>query len=165
MMTTETTTETSVKKSVTVRAPIEHAFRVFTERFDLWWPRSHHIGKSDMSGATLEAKEGGRWYERGADGSECDWGRVLVWTPPRKVVLSWQITPAWTFEGDPARGSRVEVTFHDLGDGRTRVDLVHSELDRHGKDWEATKGAIASERGWSGILARYVESAEASLAT
>lgn len=163
MMTTEVPArDTSVEKSVTVRASIDHAFRIFTERLELWWPRTHHIGKAEMAGATVEQKEGGRWYERGVDGSECDWGRVLVWSPPRKVVLSWQITPSWTYEPDPEQASRIEVTFHDLGNGTTRVDLVHSELERHGKGWEALRDAVSSEGGWSGILARYLASAEAS---
>ena len=102
--------DTSVKKSVTVRASVAHAFAVFTQRFDLWWPRSHHIAKVDMKEAILEGKEGGRWYERGVDGSECEWGKVLVWAPPptdppkaggpraaasAKVALSWHLTPAW----------------------------------------------------------------------
>jgi uncharacterized protein YndB with AHSA1/START domain len=163
MMSTEATPDdTTVKKSVIVRTSVEHAFEVFTERLDLWWPKSHHIGKADFADAKMEPKEGGRWYEIGADGSQCEWGRVLVWSPPRKVALSWQITPSWTFEPDPAHGSRVEVTFHDLGDGRTRVDLVHSELDRHGKGWEALRAAVESDGGWSGILAAYGASAEAS---
>lgn len=163
MMSTEAAAnETTVKKSVTVRTSAPHAFKIFTERLDLWWPKSHHIGKVDLADAKMEPKVGGRWYERGVDGSECDWGRVLAWDPPRALSLSWQITPSWTFEPDPAQGSRLDVTFHDLGDGRTRVDLVHSELQRHGKGWEALREAVSSGGGWPGILAAYVASAEAS---
>jgi len=154
--------DTTVKKSVTVRAPVAHAFAVFTQRFDLWWPRSHHISKVDMKEAILEGKEGGRWYERGVDGSECEWGKVLVWAPPQKVALSWHLTPAWDYDADPSKASRVEVTFHDNGDGTTRVELTHSELDRHGNDWQKMKEGIAGDGGWSGILDTYRKSAEAS---
>lgn len=163
MMTTEApATDTSVRKSIVVRTSLEHAFAVFTQRLDLWWPKTHHIGKAAIADAKMEPKEGGRWYEVGVDGSECDWGRVLVWSPPRKIALSWQITPAWTFEPDPQQASRIDVSFQDLGDGTTRVELVHSDLERHGKGWESLRDAVASDGGWPGILVRYRDSAEAS---
>ncbi len=130
------TPETAVKKSVVVNVPVEHAFKVFTERFDTWWPRTHHIGKSEPYTAIMEGREGGRWYERGADGSECDWGRVLVYSPPTRVAVSWHLDASYAYDPDPAKASRVEVSFHDDGGGRTRIELVHSQLDRHGPGWE-----------------------------
>ncbi|MDF2697125.1 MAG: hypothetical protein K0S65_5508 [Labilithrix sp.] len=140
-----------VKKSVTVNAPIQHAFDVFTRRIDLWWPRTHRIGKAEMKEAVLEGREGGRWFERGVDGGECEWGRVLSWEPPARVALSWHIDANWAYEPDPARASRVDVTFTDEGNGRTRVDLTHSGLDRH-LGWEKVREAVASPGGWSGLL-------------
>ena len=164
MTTDVSSSATSVQKSVTVAVPIAHAFKIFTERLDLWWPRTHHIGKVEMATAAIEAREGGRWYERGVDGSECEWGRVLAWSPPTKVALSWQISPAWGFEPDPAKASRLEVTFHDLGDGKTRVDLLHEGLDRHGEGWQELRKAVAGDGGWSGILERYAAAATESAA-
>lgn len=150
---------TSVKKSIVVNVPIAHAFDVFTRRFDLWWPRSHHIGLSPMKQAVMEEREGGRWYEKGDDGSECEWGRVLAWSPPNKVALSWQINGAWQYEPDPSKGSRVEITFFDEGGGRTRVELEHSQLDRHGDDWMKLKESVGSDGGWSGLLEMFRQKA------
>ena len=77
-----------VRKSITVRANADHAFRVFTEGFDSWWPRGHHIGKSPLKKAIIEGKAGGRCYSEQMDGTECDWGRILVWDPPRRFVMA-----------------------------------------------------------------------------
>ncbi len=150
-----TDVETSVKKSVLVNAPIAHAFKVFTERFDLWWPRTHHIAKVEMQCAILEGREGGRWYERGIDGSECEWGRVLAYAPPTHVAFSWHLDASYTYDPDPAKASRVDVTFHDEGGARTRVELVHSQLDRHGEGWQKLREGIGSPGGWGGIMESY----------
>jgi uncharacterized protein YndB with AHSA1/START domain len=151
--------ETAVKKSVVVNAPIAHAFKVFTERFDLWWPRTHHIGKVEPFTAVLEAREGGRWYERGADGSECEWGRVLVYSPPTRLAVSWHLDGNYAYDPDPAKASRVEVSFHDEGAGRTRVELVHCELDRHGAGWEKVRDGVGSGGGWPAIMERFAGAA------
>jgi uncharacterized protein YndB with AHSA1/START domain len=153
--------ETRLNKSIVVNAPIEKAFKVFTEGFDRWWPRTHKIGKTEMKAAVLECREGGRWFERGADGTECDWGRVLVYAPPTRVALSWHLDGNYTYNPDPARASRVEVTFHDLGGGQTRVDLVHSELDKHGAGWEGVRDSVGSDGGWPGCLALFAAAAAA----
>lgn len=147
----------SVKKSIVVNVPIAHAFGVFTRRFDLWWPRDHHIGRAPMKQAVMEEREGGRWYEKGDDGSECEWGRVLAWSPPNKVCLSWQINGAWQYEPDPAKASRVEITFFDEGGNRTRVELEHSQLDRHGAEWMKLKESV--DGGWSGLLEMFRQKA------
>jgi uncharacterized protein YndB with AHSA1/START domain len=151
--------ETSIRKSVVVNAPIAHAFKIFTERFDSWWPRTHHIGKVEPYTAILERREGGRWFERGTDGSECDWGRVLVYSPPTCVALSWHLDSTYAYDPDPAKASRVEVTFHDEGNGKTRVELVHSQLDRHGADWEKIRESVGSMGGWVGIMEKYAATA------
>jgi uncharacterized protein YndB with AHSA1/START domain len=154
--------ETSVRKSVLVNAPIAHAFKVFTERFDSWWPHSHHIGKVEPFTVFLEPRVGGRWYERGVDGSECEWGRVLEYSPPKRVAVSWHLQPDWKYDPDPAKASRVEVTFHDEGNGKTRVELVHSQLDRHGPGWEALRDSVGSQGGWGGIVDMYAAAASAA---
>ncbi len=155
------TPETSVRKSVAVRVPVAHAFKIFTERFDSWWPHTHHIGKVEPFTAYLEPREGGRWFERGADGSECDWGRVLVYSPPTRVAVSWHLDATYTYDPDPAKASRVEVTFHDEGNGTTRVELVHSQLDRHGAGWEKLRDGVGGAGGWSGILGGFASAAAA----
>lgn len=146
---------TTVSKSVVVNASPAQAFKVFTERFDSWWPRSHHIGKVEPFTGILEGREGGRWYEHGADGSECDWGRVLVYSPPTCVAVSWHLGADFAYDPDPAKASRVEVTFHDEGNGKTRVELVHSQLDRHGVGWEKLRDSVGSDGGWGGIMESY----------
>jgi uncharacterized protein YndB with AHSA1/START domain len=151
----------SVRKSVVVRVPIDHAFKVFTQQFDLWWPHTHHIGKVEPFTAILETRVGGRWYERGADGTECDWGRVLVYEPPTRVAVSWHLDANYAYDPDPAKASRVDVTFHTDGEGRTRVELVHSDLDHHGAGWEKVRESVGSPGGWGGILERYAATASA----
>lgn len=111
-----------VRKSITVKATVEHAFRVFTEGVDTWWPRSHHIGKSPMKRTVIEGRAGGRAYSEQVDGTERDWGSVLVWEPPRRFVMAWQVNPAWQYEPDLAKCSEVEVRFTPIGDGLTRVE-------------------------------------------
>src|SRR3954469_23411919 len=124
--------EVPVRKSITVNATPEEAFRVFTEDFDSWWPRSHHIGKPPMTKALIETRAGGRCYTEQEDGTECDWGSILAWDPPRRFVMAWQITRAWRYEPDTAKSGEVEVTFTALASGGTRVDLEHRFFARHG---------------------------------
>ncbi|HEX4491413.1 MAG TPA: SRPBCC family protein [Acidimicrobiia bacterium] len=150
-----TSEETSVSKSIVVQAPIERAFRVFTEDFDSWWPRTHHIATAEMAKALLEPRVGGRWYEQGVDGSECDWGRVLAWDPPRHVAFSWHLNGAFQYEADPSHASRVDVRFTDEGDGATRVELIHSELDRHGDGWTDLRDGVSGQGGWPELMSRY----------
>ncbi|MBM7786041.1 SRPBCC family protein [Tenggerimyces flavus] len=153
-------TDDTVRVQVTVDAPIERAFAVFTERFDSWWPRGHHLGDGDLVAAVIEPEKGGRWYERTADGKECDWGHVLEWDPPHHVALSWDIKPA--FDGvDPERASRIDVRFEADTEKRTTVTLVHSEFEKHGDDWQQLRNGVGADDGWGGILTAYVEAANA----
>ncbi len=149
--------ETDVRVHVTVHASIDRAFRVFTERCDEWWPRSYRLGEAERTDVLLEPRVGGRWYEQAADGTECDWGRVLTWDPPSRVVLAWQITPRFTPEPDPERASRIDVRFVADGPNRTVVTLVHSEFERHGDDWESMRDGVAHEGGWPGIMKTYAD--------
>jgi len=154
--------ETSVSKTVTVNAPREHVFDVFTKHLDSWWPRTHKIGKADLASAVLEPREGGRWYERGVDGSECEWGRVLAYVPPSRVAVSWHLNARFQYDPDPAKASRVEVSFHAESSTRTRVELVHSGLDRHGEGWEKVRDSVGSAGGWGDIIGQFAKQAEAA---
>ena len=163
MMSSDTVTESSVKKSVTVKCSLEHAFEIFTKHIELWWPKEHHIGKSALERVTLEEKDGGRWFERCVDGSTCDWGRVLTYRPPSKVVLAWHLDTRFEYDPDPSHASRLEVTFHDLGGGQVRVDLVHSELEKHGAGWQKMRESLAG--GWVGIMESYARTASSAAAS
>jgi uncharacterized protein YndB with AHSA1/START domain len=144
----------SVTKTVTVNASQARAFAVFTEKFFTWWPKSHHIGKAELADAIIEPKVGGRWYERGEDGAECDWGVVLAYDPPARVVLSWHLQGDWGYDPDPAKASEVEVAFIKETDSRTRVELTHRHIERHDAPEKVVAG-IDSPGGWGGILADY----------
>jgi hypothetical protein len=148
-----------VRKTVRVGASVEQAFQVFTEGFDTWWPRSHSIGGSPLQKAVIEGKIGGRCYQQSVDGSECDWGRVLVWEPPSRFVLAWQLNPQWEHEPDIARASEVEITFSSEPDGSTRVDLEHRHFDRHGAGAELMRRGVDSPGGWGGLLQLYAAAA------
>jgi uncharacterized protein YndB with AHSA1/START domain len=157
-MTSSTDTAAAVRKSITVTAGVERAFRVFTEDYDSWWPRSHHIGKSPMKKAIIETKPGGRCYSEQEDGSECDWGQVLAWEPPHRLVIAWQITHEWGYQPDLAQSSEVEIRFTPV-DGGTRVDLEHRHLERHGAGAASMRTAIDSPNGWSGLLQLFADRA------
>ncbi len=139
---------TSVRTSVVVDAPIERAFTVFTAGIGSWWPPDHHILQGELAEMVFEPRAGGHVYDRGVDGSECRWARVLAYEPPTRIVISWDITPGWTIEIDPARASEVEVRFVAEGPARTRVELTHAHLDRHGDGWERVRDAVGSPGGW-----------------
>jgi uncharacterized protein YndB with AHSA1/START domain len=156
-----TASETAVRKSVTVQASVDKAFRVFTEGLDTWWPRTHHIGKSPMTKGVIEGFAGGRCYSEQADGTECDWGKILVWEPPQRFVMAWQVTHTWGYEADLAKASEVEVRFTPEPGGATRVDLEHRYFERHGEEWETMRTSIDSPGGWGLLLGLYAEKAAA----
>jgi uncharacterized protein YndB with AHSA1/START domain len=149
--------ETSVRTSIVVEAPIERAFSVFTEDFDRIKPREHNMLGVDMAETVFEPRVGGRIYDRGADGSECQWARVLAYEPPDRVVFSWDISPRWQIETDLEKTSEVEVRFVSETPERTRLELEHRNLDRHGEGWEGEREAVDSEGGWPLYLQRYAE--------
>lgn len=146
-------TPAPVRKSVVVSAPPERAFEVFTAGIGRWWLKTHKIGAAPMKEAVLEPRAGGRWYERGEDGSECDWGKVLVWEPPRRLVLAWQIDAQWKF--DPELVTEVEVTFAAAPGAGTRVELEHRNLERFGERAEAIRGQV--DNGWPGLLENFAK--------
>jgi uncharacterized protein YndB with AHSA1/START domain len=146
----------AVRRELTVPAPPERAFAVFTGRFDSWWPRSHSIAEADMAEAVIEPRAGGRWYERGADGGETEWGEVLAWDPPHRLMLSWQIGGDWAYDPDPAHASEIEVTFTPDGDG-TRVAVEHRGFERHGASAAALRESVGQEGGWGALLQRFAD--------
>ena len=148
-----------VRKTLAVRVSIDEAFRVFTEDVDAWWPRTHHIGSTPMTRVTIEAKKDGRCYTEHEDGSVHDWGRVLVWEPPTRLVLAWQMTHDWKYEPSLARSSEVEVRFKPQGRGATRVDLEHRFFERHGDAGSVVRGYVEAPNGWTLVTSLYAERA------
>ena len=155
-MTTETPA-TSIRTHVVVAAPIERAFGVFIEEFDRIKPREHNMLGVDIAETVFEPRVGGHIYDRGVDGSECRWARVLAYEPPERVAFSWDISPRWQLETDLERASEVEVRFVAESPQRTRVELEHRHLDRHGDGWEGLREGVSGDQGWPLYLARYVE--------
>ena len=147
----------SVRTSIVVEAPIERAFSVFTEDIGSWWDPDHHILDAELAEMVFEPREGGHVYDRGVDGSECRWSRVLAYEPPNRVVISWDINTQWQLETDPERTSDVEVRFVAEGVDRTRVELEHRNLDRHGDGWEQMRDAVGSPEGWPDGLKAFAE--------
>lgn len=147
-----------LRKQIEVDVPQERAFRVFTENVDAWWPRNHKIGPAALKTAVMEPQQGGRWYEIDEDGSQCEWGKVLVWDPPRRLVLAWQINGEWQF--DPELITEIEVIFTPEGPRRTRVDLEHRYLERMGPLGEGMRKTFESECGWPGLLGLFKQTAE-----
>lgn len=148
-----------VRKSIVVDINPERAFALFTDGFDSWWPRSHHIGKSPMKRAIVEGRVGGRCYSEQEDGTDCPWGQILVWEPPRRFVMAWMITHEWGYQPDLAQSSEVEVRFTPTGDGATRVDLEHRNLDRHGAGGPTVRASVDSPGGWGSLLELYAKRA------
>ena len=155
-MTTQAT-DTAVRTEVVVEAPVERAFSVFTEGIGSWWRPDHHLLEGELAEMVFEPRVGGHVFDRGADGSECRWARVLVYEPPRRVVISWDINTQWQLETDHERTSEVEVRFVPEGADRTRVTLEHRNLDRHGEGWEGMRDAVGSPEGWSEGLRGFAE--------
>jgi uncharacterized protein YndB with AHSA1/START domain len=155
-MTTQTA-ETSVRTSIVVEAPIERAFSVFTDDFGSFKPREHNMLEVEIAETVFEPRVGGHLYDRGIDGSECRWARVLAYEPPNRVVLSWDISPQWQLETDLEKTSEVEVRFVPETPERTRVELEHRHLDRHGDGWESERDGVGGEGGWPLYLQRFAE--------
>jgi uncharacterized protein YndB with AHSA1/START domain len=151
------TSQTSVRHSIVVDAPPERAFSVFTDDFGSFKPREHNLLAVDIAETVFEPRVGGNIYDRGVDGSECRWARVLAYEPPERVVFSWDISPRWQIEEDPDRTSEVEVRFTEEGPGRTRVELEHRNIDRHGDGWEGVREGVGGEGGWPLYLDRFAE--------
>ena len=149
--------DTTVLREVTVDAPVERAFAVFTERFGDFKPKEHNLLGAPIAETTFEPRVGGHIVDRAEDGTECRWARILAYDPPNRVVFSWDISPSWQLEADEANASEVEVRFIAETAERTRVELEHRNLDRHGPGWDGVREGIANEGGWPTYLARYAD--------
>jgi uncharacterized protein YndB with AHSA1/START domain len=144
--------DTVVRRTITVAASQQRAFEVFTAQFGSWWPKDYQIGEAAMADFILEPKVGGRWYELGVDGKQCDTGRVTAYEPPERVVLAWQLDERWHYDADPAHASEVEVRFIAEGPSRTRVELEHRGFERHGAGADGVRGGIDAPTGWTYVL-------------
>jgi uncharacterized protein YndB with AHSA1/START domain len=154
---TRTTEQTTVQASIDVDAPQQRAFEVFTRDFGGFKPPDHNLLRSPIAETIVETHVGGHIIDRGIDGSECRWARVLAHEPPDRFVFSWDISPSWQVETDPARTSEVEVTFTALSPDRTRVTIEHRHLDRHGEGWTAVRDGVGHDQGWPLYLTRYAD--------
>ena len=151
---TETDTAT-IRREIVVQAPIERAFAVFTERFGDFKPREHNLLASPIAETVFEPRVGGNIVDRAEDGSECRWARILAFDPPDRVVFSWDISPQWRIETDPEQTSEVEVRFVAEGPDRTRLELEHRHIDRHGPGWESVAEGVGGDQGWPLYLSRF----------
>ena len=149
--------DTSVRHAIVVEAPIERAFKVFTEDFGKFKPAEHNLLRVPIAETVFEPRVGGHIYDRGEDGSECRWARVLAYDPPNRVVLSWDISPRWQVETDPDKASEWEVRFTAETPNRTRVEIEHRHLERHGDGWESVRDGVAGDQGWPLYLRRFAE--------
>jgi uncharacterized protein YndB with AHSA1/START domain len=148
---------TSIRHEIVVDAPVDRAFSVFTKDFGSFKPPEHNMLNVEIAETVFEPREGGHLYDRGVDGSECRWARVLAYEPPDRVVISWDISPQWQIETDPDRTSEVEVRFIAEAPDRTRVELEHRNLDRHGDGWMAVREGVDHEGGWPTYLRRFAD--------
>jgi uncharacterized protein YndB with AHSA1/START domain len=149
-----------VRRTIEVNVSQAKAFDVFTRKTAAWWPKQHHIGKAPLAEAIIEPKVDGRWYERGDDGTECEWGRVLAWNPPHGLILAWQLNASFQF--DKSFVTEVEIKFVPLADGRTRVELEHRNLERYGDAADTVRGQIGADAGWGSILKSFGVTADAA---
>ena len=145
----------TVRRQIVVDAPIEHAFTVFTRQFGDFKPPEHIMLAAPIAETVFEPRVWGSITDRAADGSECRWARILAFDPPDRVVFSWDISPQWTIETDPAQASEVEVRFYAESPARTRVELEHRHIDRHGAGWQAIADGVDGPEGWPLYLDRY----------
>jgi uncharacterized protein YndB with AHSA1/START domain len=150
-------TEPIVRRVVLVNAELEDVFVVFTENMGQWWPKEHHIGASPMVAVVIEPRAGGRWYERGEDGSKCEWGTVLAYEPPNRLVLGWHLNGDFEFVPDVGQASEVEIRFTPEG-GKTKVELEHRHFERHGDSGERLHTAVEKPEGWTYVLENYLKS-------
>jgi uncharacterized protein YndB with AHSA1/START domain len=154
---TQTTESTTVKTSIEVNAPQQRAFEVFTRDFGAFKPPDHNLLTVPIAETVVETHVGGHVVDRGVDGSECRWARVLAYEPPDRFIFSWDISPSWQIETDPAKTSEVEVSFTTLAEDRTRVEIEHRHLDRHGDGWTGVREGVGGGEGWPLYLNRYTD--------
>ena len=155
----KTVEEAVVRKSIRVQSSIERAFSVFVEQMETWWPPDHHIGGKPFQSIIVEPRVGGRWYERDAEGRDCEWGTVRAWDPPRLVTFSWHLGPNWKFSADLAKASDVAIRFTSEGPSATLIELEHSGIERHGDGYEQMRVALDGPNAWSLTLTEFAKAA------
>ncbi len=148
-----------VRKSVRVSVPIERAFSVFLEQMETWWPATHHIAPQPFQTIIIEPRVGGRWYERDAEGNDCNWGFVRAWDPPRFVTLSWHLQQDWSYDADGEHASDVDLRFTAEGPDSTLVELTHYNLERHGEGYAALREQLDGSGAWGYVLDEYAKGA------
>jgi uncharacterized protein YndB with AHSA1/START domain len=158
---TEQAMANAVRHSVTVPIDPERAFRLFTEEIGTWWPKDSHSLTDGPFTEVFETREGGRWYELAEDGGECTVGTMVVWEPPARFVMAWQLTPKWEFEPDIDRATQVEVTFEPEAGGGTRVTLEHRGFETYGEPGNEMREQVGGEGGWPALMKLYAETAAA----
>ena len=151
---------TTVQRSIVVEAPLDQAFKIFAEQFDRVKPREHNLLQAEIAESVFEPRVGGSVYDRGVDGSECRWARVLAYEPPRRFVISWDVNLQWQLETDRDKASEVDVRFTAIGPDRTRVELEHRNIERHGPGWEQMRDAVGSPGGWPAGMNAFAERVE-----
>jgi uncharacterized protein YndB with AHSA1/START domain len=156
-MNTTQTQDTTVTASISVDASAARAFETFTADIGSWWPADHHVLEAELAEMVFEPRVGGAVIDRGVDGSECRWARVLAYDPPRRLVISWDIALNWQVESNPEKTSEVEVRFIPQGPERTLVELEHRGIDRHGEGWEKMHEAVGSPNGWDAGMRAFAE--------
>jgi uncharacterized protein YndB with AHSA1/START domain len=154
---TQTIEPTAVNASIEVDASQERAFTVFTRDFGAIKPRDHNLLSVPIAETVVETHVGGHIIDRGTDGSECRWARIMEYEPHERFVFSWDISPSWQIETDPAKTSEVVVTFTPVTAERTRVDIEHRHLDRHGDGWTSVRAGVSTDDGWPLYLNRYAD--------
>ena len=157
---TDTTTVEPIRKQIDVEAPQATAFEVFTQRMHTWWKAEYSIVGEPRVGIVVEPREGGRWFEQGSEGGECTWGRVVVWDPPQRVVLTWQLSADWQYDADLV--TELEIRFEATGPTSTRVELEHRGLEAYGEHAAMVRGIFDTPEGWAGILEGFAAAVSAS---
>ena len=148
-----------VRKTIHVKASTAHAFEVFTAGLDRWWPKDHGIGKTPRKAVAMETRLGGHWYELAEDGTQTNVGRIVVWEPPQRFVMTWDINSEW--KPDTTVSSEVEVRFIAEGDDATRVELEHRKFEQMGAE-PGAKMRRDVDGGWPKLLEIYRAHAESA---
>jgi uncharacterized protein YndB with AHSA1/START domain len=162
-MTDQVATIEPIVRSVTVQATPAVCFHTFVDRWADWWPREHHIGQDrEITELHLEGRVGGRAYDVDTNGMECQWGTVLAYEPPARLVIAWHIQPDFTtIDRDVNRSSEVEVTFSAVDDEHTQVRLVHGQLGRHGEGAGSMHDSVGNDHGgWGFLVHRFADVVE-----
>lgn len=153
--------EDAIQRTLSVPKPVEEAFAVFTRDFADWWPAEYTWSQDVLQHIAIEPGVDGRCFERGPHGFECDWGRVLVWEPPHRLVFTWQISADRQPVPDPNKAGEIEVRFEAEGATMTRVDFEHRHFRRHREGAAEYKAMLEAPEGWPYILNRYVRALNA----